>query len=178
MNLQDDPFVAAATFDEDGGFSTLAGRSALQHAKAPTPSPFGVTVARFHGFDALEQPLVVYGIGGVDHVLPACATVKLCEGMKGVSVLVAYENADLEKPVVIGVIEASPRPARGPGAAIAQAQVDDERRVIEAEREVVLRCGNASITLTRAGKVLIQGTYVLSRSTGYNKLKGAAIELN
>jgi len=57
-------------------------------------------------------------------------------------------------------------------------QVDDERYVIQAEREIVLRCGDASITLTRAGKVIIKGNYILSRSTGYNKIKGAAIDIN
>jgi hypothetical protein len=42
----------------------------------------------------------------------------------------------------------------------------------------VLRCGKASITLTSAGKVLIRGTYVLSRSSGVNKIKGGSIQLN
>ena len=56
--------------------------------------------------------------------------------------------------------------------------VDGDRHVIEADREVVLRCGDASITLTRAGKVIIKGSYILSRSTGYHKIKGAAIDLN
>jgi hypothetical protein len=42
----------------------------------------------------------------------------------------------------------------------------------------VLRCGEASITLTKAGKILIRGTYVLSRSSGVNMVKGATIHLN
>jgi hypothetical protein len=50
--------------------------------------------------------------------------------------------------------------------------------VLSAEREIVLRCGAASITLTRAGKILINGSYILSRSTGYNKIKGAAVGIN
>ena len=50
--------------------------------------------------------------------------------------------------------------------------------MLTAEREIVLKCGEASITLTRAGKVLIKGTYVLSRSSGYNKIKGAAVDIN
>ena len=41
-----------------------------------------------------------------------------------------------------------------------------------------MRCGEASITLTRAGKVLIRGAYVLSRSSGANRIKGAAVEIN
>jgi hypothetical protein len=50
--------------------------------------------------------------------------------------------------------------------------------VLTAEREMVLRCGEASITLTRAGKVIIKGAYIVSRSTGYNKIKGAAVDIN
>ena len=46
------------------------------------------------------------------------------------------------------------------------------------DREIVLRCGEASITLTRAGKVLIRGTYILTRSSGANRVKGAAVEIN
>jgi hypothetical protein len=49
---------------------------------------------------------------------------------------------------------------------------------VSAEREIVLRCGDASITLTRAGKVIIKGRYVVSRSTGYNKIKGATVDIN
>ena len=50
--------------------------------------------------------------------------------------------------------------------------------MLRAEREIVLECGDASITLTRAGKVLIRGHYILSRASGYNRIKGAAIDIN
>jgi len=61
---------------------------------------------------------------------------------------------------------------------LVSAQVDDQRVELTAEREIVLRCGDASITLTRAGKVIIKGAYILSRSSGYNKIKGAAVDIN
>ena len=57
-------------------------------------------------------------------------------------------------------------------------KADNDRFVVSAEREIVLQCGDASITLTRAGKVLIRGNYVLSQATGYNRIKGAAIDIN
>ena len=53
-----------------------------------------------------------------------------------------------------------------------------DRVEISAEREVVLSCGEASVTLTRAGKVIIKGNYVVSRSKGVNKIKGAAVDIN
>jgi hypothetical protein len=47
-----------------------------------------------------------------------------------------------------------------------------------APEQLVLRCGKASITLTKAGKVLIEGSYVSSKSTGVNRIKGGSVQLN
>ena len=47
-----------------------------------------------------------------------------------------------------------------------------------ANKQIVLKCGKASITLTRAGKVLIRGAYLSSRSSGVNRIKGGSIQLN
>jgi hypothetical protein len=58
------------------------------------------------------------------------------------------------------------------------AELDGERVVLSAEREISLKCGEASITLTAAGKILIRGTYVLTRSSGANRIKGATVEIN
>ena len=49
---------------------------------------------------------------------------------------------------------------------------DGQRLVVSAKEQIVLKCGKASITLTKAGKVLIQGAYVLSRSSGVNRGEG------
>jgi len=66
---------------------------------------------------------------------------------------------------------------RRPGWNI-EVDADGRRLVVKARDKLVLRCGQASITLTRAGKVLIDGTYVSSRATGTNRVKGASIQLN
>lgn len=99
--------------------------------------------------------------------------------MIGREVVVWFDSGDERLPIIMGVMERQPLrnevPLPEPGLTV---QVDDERYVIRAEREIVLRCGDASITLTRAGKVIIKGNYILTRSTGYNKIKGAAIDIN
>ncbi len=59
-----------------------------------------------------------------------------------------------------------------------EVDADGQRLVVSAQEQLVLRCGKASITLTKAGKVLIQGAYVLSRSTGVNRIKGGSVQLN
>ncbi|MDX2148819.1 MAG: hypothetical protein SFZ23_14995 [Planctomycetota bacterium] len=59
-----------------------------------------------------------------------------------------------------------------------EVHADDERVSLTARNEISIRCGRASITLTRAGKVLIKGAYVLSRSTGANRIKGGSVQIN
>jgi hypothetical protein len=58
------------------------------------------------------------------------------------------------------------------------ARVDGRRVELEAADEIVLRCGQASITLRRNGRVVIRGTYVESRSRGVNRIKGGSVEIN
>jgi len=56
--------------------------------------------------------------------------------------------------------------------------VDGRRVVVEADRELVLKCGKASITLTRAGKIILRGTHVVSRSSGSNRVQGTQVRIN
>ena len=56
--------------------------------------------------------------------------------------------------------------------------VDRKRILFDAEEEIVLRCGEASITLTRSGKIIIKGSYLLSRSSGANRIKGGSVQIN
>jgi hypothetical protein len=74
--------------------------------------------------------------------------------------------------VILGVLADPGSPAR------AEAVVDGKKVAVTGEEEVTLRCGKASITLTRAGKVLIKGDYVLSRASGVNRIKGGAVQIN
>jgi hypothetical protein len=171
---------AADPFEPLGRFAPGALPPAQGLVAAPEPAPLvAVHVAVFHGFDLLERPLVseLPGLGGL--VLAAQSTVALTQAMRGCRVLIAFEGGDPGRPVVLGALQPGPSPAAdaAPSPTV-QAQVDGDRVLIRAEREIVLQCGEASITLTRAGKVLIQGAYVLSRSTGHHKIKGAAIDIN
>ena len=56
--------------------------------------------------------------------------------------------------------------------------LDGKRVVLEAREEVVFKCGDASITLTKAGKILIRGKYLLNRSTGVNRIMGGSVQVN
>ncbi len=59
-----------------------------------------------------------------------------------------------------------------------EVETDGRKVVVSAQRELVLRCGSASITLTAAGKILIRGAYVLTRSSGVNRIQGGSVQIN
>jgi hypothetical protein len=96
----------------------------------------------------------------------------------GQPVTLMFEAGDASRPIVTGVLrQAEGWPLATPPAQV-EVDVDGERMIVSAKEQLVLRCGKASITLTKAGKVLIQGSYVSSRSTGVNRVKGGSVQLN
>ena len=94
----------------------------------------------------------------------------------GRQVVLMFEGADAMKPIVMGVLRQDG--FKRPNQVSVDVDADGERMIVSARQQLVLRCGMASITLTRAGKVLIEGRYVSSRSTGVNRIKGGSVQLN
>jgi hypothetical protein len=86
-----------------------------------------------------------------------------------------FEDGDPRRPIILGFVQSH---ASQPTPQSTEVSVDGEQVTLTAEKEVVLRCGHASITLTRAGKILIRGKYVLSRSSGVNRIKGGSVQIN
>lgn len=177
---QDDPFEVLVVEEQQlDEFSELSRRDILA-AQTPAAVPSAAATARLHGFDLDERPLVV-GLPELPYeIVPARTTVGLLREHIGATVVLVFDQGDVRRPIVIGVLQDArvTQPGVPTSAPVVSAHVDDQQIVLTAEREIVLRCGQASITLTRAGKVLIKGTYVLSRSSGYNKIKGAAVDIN
>lgn len=178
MGTMGDPFelLPAAELDDVARESQYR----LARKDAAGMAPAAAATGVFQGFDLDDRP-TISGIAQLrGEVVTARTTIQLRSEMIGSSVVVLFEQGDLRLPIIVGVLQqshhASTTPAAsGPAVSI---QADEERFVISAEREIVLRCGDSSITLTRAGKVIIKGNYILSRSTGYNKIKGAAVDIN
>jgi hypothetical protein len=175
MDRARDPFVLLMSDRLDAEVAGVGMDVPTAALRSALPS-----VGRLAGFDSQDAPLVSELKNSPGEVLRARSTVRLLRSQVGCEVLVVFEEGNPHAPIVIGVMEASPigSAPQETEANVPSAHVDGVRQVIQAEREIVLRCGEASITLTRSGKVLIKGTYVLSRSTGYNRIKGAAIDLN
>ncbi|WP_295399610.1 DUF6484 domain-containing protein [uncultured Thiocystis sp.] len=125
-----------------------------------------------------RTPLVLYPGQPGTAALPARTVVDLHGAHIGHNVALMFEEGNPGKPIVMGMLREHagwPLPER-PGQV--EVDADGERLLITAQEQLVLRCGKASITLTKAGKVLIQGDYVLSRSAGVNRVKGGSVQLN
>lgn len=91
---------------------------------------------------------------------------------------VMFEQGNPGLPMIMGFLEHNVLEDSASEPQPREVHIDGQRITFTAKDEIVLKCGKASITLTKAGKVLIRGTYVLSRSSGANRIKGGSVQLN
>lgn len=137
----------------------------------PAWPPGEVSVGTFCGIGADGRFLVCGEGNGL--VQPALSAIALQMSDIGCQVVLA-RLAETGAPHVVILA----RVCRAGSAHAAELKIDGERLVLRADQGIELRCGSASIVLTQAGKVLIQGDYVLSRSRGANRIKGACVDIN
>jgi hypothetical protein len=164
----------------------LASSPANEEVAAEGRRITGVMLGRLLGLSGSGWALVSFP--GRDHKSPCRARCvsPLGAAALGSEVAVMFEGGDPSCPLVIGLIEPAPRgdwaepitPATAGVGTKSQVVLDGESFLFKADREIVLRCGQSSITLTRAGKVLIRGAYLLNRSSGVNRIKGGSVQIN
>ncbi len=73
-----------------------------------------------------------------------------------------------DRPVILGLFRPSTFANTSAGAS---------RRVLEVEDELILRCGEASITLRR-DEIIIRAPYVETRAAETNKIRGGSVQVN
>ena len=142
---------------------------------------YGALVGSLTGFDDAGRALVDFSGNTKPHPVPAARTVPLSAADVGRPIVLMFEGGQPDKPILLGVVEDGKSVSRASDHADTprvEAELDGERLVLTAEKEIVLRCGKASITLTKAGKILIRGAYLLSRSSGVNRVKGGSVQIN
>lgn len=129
--------------------------------------------------DGATPLVVVTGVEQDVRALRARTVVELHSAHIGHQLVLAFERGDPDRPIVMGVLAPSNISVEQQEASRALAvESDGQRMIVSAKEQLVLRCGKASITLTRAGKLLLEGSYVLSRSSGVNRVKGGSVQLN
>jgi hypothetical protein len=137
----------------------------------------GVLIGEIVGFTAESEPLVDFLENPHRSPLLARSITSLTANDTGKQVALQFEKGDPTKPLILGCLRGALDAVAG-DENVLSAKVDDDEIIITARTRVTLRCGKASITLTRAGKVLIRGEYVLSRASGANQIQGGSVELN
>jgi len=146
------------------------------HTQLAADTRSGVVVGVLLGLSSDNVPLVAFP-GGPDGAIRARSTLALRQAHIGSQVALMFENGQWDRPLVIGKI-LIPGVKAAPANKSLTVRQDQDVLTLNADREIVLQCGEASITLTRAGKIILRGTYVLSRSSGANKIKGGSVQIN
>ena len=134
----------------------------------------GTMIGLFLGFDEEGHARVDYPGNPTATPMRAQAATPITTADRGRDALLVFEGGDPAKPIVVGLMQ-KPQPAVPHSFS---ADVDNESLEFTARQRIVLRCGAASITLTKSGKVIIRGNYVLSRSSGINVVQGGMVRLN
>jgi hypothetical protein len=141
---------------------------------APAPRWPEIVLGILDGFSAEGAPLVDFPGNHSGAAIAALTTATYGAEAVGRQVALLFADGDPARPVIVGLV----RPTADPPPSHNIASLDGERVVLKAKQEIVLECGRASITLTRAGKVLIRGAYLSSRSSGVHRIKGASVDIN
>lgn len=149
----------------------LAGELRLSRGRIAAVEPGGRARVRFEPAGTGDAVCDVLQIGAEppalhanDEVLVACA-------------------AEPGKPgVILGRVGPAPAEQESPAAApfpVGEPRPETPREiVIEAGEELTLKCGEASIRITRDGKVVIRGEHILSRAKGTQRIKGGSVAIN
>ena len=155
--------------------------------------PRGQMLGRIVGWSAEGRPLVDYP-GNPNGPISARTLLRIDEAAAARAVaskrdvLLAFEEGPTDAPILVGLLDTSsndpPRhefpsgdasDAATPGVDVT---FDGRRLILDAQDEIILRCGKASVTLRRNGRVVVRGTHVETDSEGMNRIKGGAVKIN
>jgi hypothetical protein len=107
-----------------------------------------------------------------DEPTSALCTIELDAAHIGREAVIVFLDGDAARPAIVGVTKAR---ARRPWSSL---QLDGETLTLEATRELVLRCGRATLKLRADGRVELRGVRVTSRASQTNAIKGGTVRLN
>jgi hypothetical protein len=138
-----------------------------------------VVIGLLLSINELGQPLVAYPGNPDETARIARSSAQLTTKDVGCEVALLFEGGDPKLPLVIGKIQQTRKTTDQDQDESANiAELDGESIVLSARNNITLKCGKASITLTKAGKVVIRGAYLLNRSSGVNRIKGGSVQIN
>jgi hypothetical protein len=83
----------------------------------------------------------------------------------GDRVLLLVPDGAPARPAVVGKIGAYRRP-------------DRRQVIVDADEELIVRCGEASITFRKSGQILIKGLDIVSTARKRNRVRGGSVQIN
>jgi uncharacterized protein DUF6484 len=99
----------------------------------------------------------------------------------GLPVLLVLENGNPDRPIIVGFVRdtlSSARAAANRPEPAQSVEIDGKAVTLEGRESVVIRCGDASITLRADGQVVIKGRRLTSRAAETHKIRGASVLIN
>ena len=84
-------------------------------------------------------------------------------------VVVMRGDGNTDGLIILGVVGAAPATT---------VAVDGTAVEITGQQEIVLRCGKSSITLTRAGQIVLRGEFITSHADGPQVIRGGTVDIN
>ena len=151
-----------------------------------------IVLGSITGIDPQGQPLVDFPDNPAGGPLIALSTLGVTAQHIGRQVALLFAKGNTQLPVIMGIIHSplqdllacyevtAPNNVKTPESTqrTQDVVVDGNRIVIEGKEEIVLKCGDASITLTKSGKIVIRGKYLVNRSSGVNRIMGGSVQIN
>ncbi|SJM89151.1 conserved hypothetical protein [Crenothrix polyspora] len=138
----------------------------------------GVVIGLFLSINEAGEPLVAFPGNPLETAIPARSTTTLDKDDVGKEIALLFEGGNPLQPLIIGKIHHADSAKSVQDTEENSAELDGEHIVLSAKQTITLKCGKASITLTKAGKIILRGAYLLSRSSGVNRIKGGSVQIN
>ncbi|HEX8610688.1 MAG TPA: DUF6484 domain-containing protein [Telluria sp.] len=185
----------AAPEQPDRPQQTLLENVIAQSALPPQRAD-GIAIGVLDSFDSAGKAQVSIAAFGLSS-LSAHTLVPLTVDHLGAQLALGFESGDPQRPIIIGLLlSAQPQNtvrATAPDTALKEAQDEDETNddlmpldvivdgrhvMLEAEREIELRCGEAAIIMTADGHIQIRGTYITSHASATQRILGGSVNVN
>ena len=150
-------------------------------------APFASCIGHLAGTNEQGEVLVEFDSSGpkTAKLVASLNKIELSKGeYKGREVLLVFERGNPNYPIILDLM-AYPLESllslvicEGKQQKPEETLIDGKRITIEAEDEIILKCGVGCITLRKDGKIVLKGTHIASRAKGMNKIKGATVRIN
>jgi hypothetical protein len=155
-----------------------------------------IFLAQLVDFDLQAGPYVQLANFPEISAFKALSTVDLRQGMIGKQLAVKFTHSSPPQAIILGVMHAPISPVLDMVLAntteasnieplelskecdLQETKIDGKRILITGDEEIVLKCGDSSISLRRDGKIAIRGKYLLNRATGVNRILGGSVQVN